>query len=246
MNKCIEIADIPIGITTVYDSLPGSSLKFETDKEPVFSVVTTEEDIENERRKVIEEAIYEKAESYPDYPEKDLESTAVYRKIANILPRFDAIVFHGSAVAVGDKAYLFTAKSGTGKTTHSKLWLKNIKGSYIVNGDKPVIRMIDGKPFVCGTPWMGKENYGTNKNVLLDAICFLKRGEENHLKPLEFSDMLSVILGQSYRPPTPDALLKTLKTIEKIGNSTRLYELTCNMEDEAAITAYRGICNDEF
>lgn len=239
MIKTLKLADIPIRIETLFDFiLPTEG--YETEEEPAFTVRIMEQDLLKERRKGIAEAIYE-GQPCPLYSPAELESTAVYRKIAAKLPEYDAIVFHGSAAAVGEKAYLFTAKSGTGKTTHTNLWLKNIEGSYIVNGDKPILRLMDGKPTVCGTPWMGKEGCGCNKNVPLAALCFLNRGTENRIEKTELSRVYPRLIGQTYRPETGAMVAKTVRILEKIGQSVPLYELFCNMEDEAARVSYKGM-----
>ena len=127
MDKKIKLANIPIEIHTLFDSLFHTE-EYETDETPDFTVCTTEQDIIAEQKKSIAECAYEGI-PYPNYSPAELENTAIYRKIADKLPEYDGLVFHGSAVAVGEKAFLFTAKSGTGKTTHTNLWLKNIKGS---------------------------------------------------------------------------------------------------------------------
>lgn len=244
MNKKLKIAKIPIEINTLFDSLVHTE-EYETQEAPFFTVSTSEQDILYERKISIEEAFYEGI-PYPDYSPAELENTAVYRRIAEKLPEYDAFVFHGSAVAVGEKAYLFTAKSGVGKTTHTNLWLKNIDGSFIVNGDKPVIRIIDGKPFVCGTPWMGKEGYGRNETVRLAAICFLMRDEENHIEKTKFQKVYPRLIGQVYRPENGALVAKTVKLLERIGQSVPIYELHCNMEDEAARVAFGGMSDDEI
>ncbi len=242
MLKIIKAANLSIEVNSVTDCIKCAN-EFLTDDKPDFSVTTTEDDVAYECKKCKSECEYEGIE-YPNYSFSELENTAVYRKIAEKIPSFDGYVFHGSAVAVNGKAYLFTAKSGTGKTTHTNLWLKNIDGSYIVNGDKPIIRIIDGEVFVCGTPWMGKERMGCNKCVPLQAVCFLSRGTENEIKKADFKDVVTNFIAQAYRPKSYDALMKTLKLIDYTGNKVGLYSLYCNMNDDAAITAYRGMCND--
>ena len=244
MYKTIKLAEIPIGISAQYDSLPHAAA-YETDESPVFTVTVTEEDILAEQKKSMAECRYEGI-PYPNYSPAELENTAIYRKIAARLPDFDAAVFHGSAVAVGDKAYLFTAKSGTGKSTHTALWLKNIEGSFIVNGDKPILRIMDGKPFVCGTPWMGKEGYGCPKNVPLSALCFLNRGQENRIEKVGFQKVYPRLIGQCYRPENGPAVAKTVKLLERIGQAVSLYELFCNREDEAATVAFKGMSDDNI
>lgn len=239
MKTRLKIADIVFEITTVFDCLKNTE-DYCTDAPFDVKIELKNEDIEDERIKSIRECEYENI-PYPDYPDYMLENTAVYRKIAAVLPNFDAFVFHGSAVAKDNKAYIFTAKSGTGKTTHTDLWLKNIDGSFIINGDKPIIRMIENKPFVYGTPWMGKENSGTNKKVPLFAVCRLERSKENRIEKSSFQELFPFLLGQCYRPTDGALLNKTVKDLTDIMSAVKLYTLYCNKEDEAAFTAYNGL-----
>ena len=244
MKKRIKVAGIPIEVETQFDSLPNTK-DYETTDAPAFSVCITEQDLRDEERKSVMECVHEHI-PYPGHTAAELENTAVYRKIAAKLPEYDALVFHGSAVAVGERAYLFTAKSGTGKTTHTNLWLKNIEGSFVVNGDKPILRLMDGNPVVCGTPWMGKEGFGQNAIVPLSAICVLNRGQENRIEKAAFQTVFPRLLGQSYRPENGALVVKTVKLLEQIGQRVSLYELFCNMEDEAARVAFGGMANDQL
>ncbi len=206
-----------------------------------FAVSVTEADIDAERCRSRNEYAYEGLR-YPNHSPEYLESTAAYRKIAQKLPDYQALVFHGSAVAVADRAFLFTAVSGTGKTTHTNLWLKNIDGSYIVNGDKPILRLFADGVKVCGTPWRGKERLGSNLCVPLQAICLLRRGETNTIREIPFAEAMPVLVGQTYRSPDRAALVKTLRILETVGKSVKLYALSCTMDDEAAWVSYRGMC----
>lgn len=96
------------------------------------------------------------------------------------LIKYNGILLHSSCVVVDDYAYVFSADSGTGKSTHTQLWLEHFGDrAYILNDDKPAIRLIDGKVYACGTPWSGKYDYSTPKIVELAGICFLQRSETN-------------------------------------------------------------------
>lgn len=237
----IEIAGICIEVNHTYDYFQKLSRPYiSTDKNIDFSVTVYETDIDFERKKYTEECKYEKI-PYRPLNASLLESTAIYRKIAQKLPMFSAIVFHGSAVAVDNNAFIFTAKSGMGKTTHTNLWLKNIKNSFVVNGDKPIIRIFDDGVKVCGTPWCGKENLGTNICVPLKSICILNRGNKNSICKTDFSDAISTLIGQTYRSNDTQVLVDTLKTLENIAKNVELYKLYCNMSDEASIISYNGM-----
>ena len=171
-----------------------------------------------------------------------LESTAVYRKIAERLPTYDAFVMHGSVIAVDGEAYIFTAKSGVGKTTHTRLWLKKFGDrAHVLNGDKPIIRFIDGTPYACGTPWRGKENYGVNEKLRLAGIVFFGRGVENKTYSVEKEDAFFTLSGQIYRSRDKDVLLKTLALTDKLVSSVKLVRAECNMENEAAEVVYNAL-----
>ncbi|MCD8120093.1 MAG: hypothetical protein LUE29_11580 [Lachnospiraceae bacterium] len=176
-------------------------------------------------------------------PEWEIEVLAVYRRIAERMPFYDTVLFHGSSIAVDDVAYLFTAKSGTGKSTHVRLWREYFGNrAVMVNDDKPLIRIMpDGSARVCGTPWMGKHRLGNPLQMPLKAICILERGEENRIVRIGKREAYSVFLQQIYHPYDPAAMAKTVEVMEKMMNRVGLYRLSCNMEPEAARVAYEGM-----
>ncbi|HBJ18900.1 MAG TPA: hypothetical protein DDY70_04060 [Clostridiales bacterium] len=226
----IRIADLPIGIDNRYSYLTELCRDYLTDEEPLFTVRASDEELREESRiSGIKNA-------------GCLESTVVYRAIARKLPDYDALVFHGAVLAMDGGAYAFTAKSGTGKTTHLRLWLSEFGDEvHILNGDKPILRYIDGTLFAAGTPWRGKENYGRCEKMPLAAITFLSRGEKNTMTPTSPGDALFSFFGQIFMPEDEGAAQKTLTLTERILADTRLYRLTCNMDPEAAHVARRAL-----
>ena len=189
-----------------------------------FSIKITDADLEIENQKADGE-----------FEKPYLESLAVYRKLLAVLLDKKAIVFHCSAVAVDGKAYLFTAPSGTGKSTHVRLW-KELFGNraVVVNDDKPIIRLIDGQLFVYGTPWNGKHELDTNVKVKVKAICKLERGEKNRIFEIDKSKMISTMLGQTLRPDKVEDLDKLLGIVAEILQNTALYRLECNKDISSA------------
>ena len=242
----ICIAGLPIRVEHSFSGFSSSARPYSADGAAYrFCVSISEEDLRLERQKTEEEYRLEQ-KPVVSFSDRSLEGTAIHRKIAEQLPLYDAVVFHGSAVAVDGRAYLFTARSGVGKTTHSRLWLKNIENSYIVNGDKPVLRLMNGQVYACGTPWTGKEQLGCNEMVPLSAICLLERGETNSIREIGFSEAFPVLLNQTYHPAGREAMTATLDMIKKIGSLVRFYRLSCNMEPEAAIVSYEGMCHGDL
>lgn len=143
---------------------------------------TSQSDIEYEREK---SALEDRKEGLPirNFPDSYLETLAVYRKFAENLLAYDTVLFHGSVVAVDGIGYLFTAKSGTGKSTHTRLWREYFgERAVMVNDDKPLLQVTENGVIVYGTPWDGKHHLSNNISVPLKAICILTRAEENHIE----------------------------------------------------------------
>ncbi|MCR5151229.1 MAG: hypothetical protein K6B52_08420 [Clostridiales bacterium] len=236
----ISLAGIPIHISAGYETSLRYCRDYITSAAPKFSVDINQNDIEFEREKSEKE---DKDKGLPprQFADSYLETLAIYRKISEKLPYYDTVLFHGAVVAVGNKSWMFTAPSGTGKTTHTGLWLKNIPGAYIVNGDKPLIKLTNGGAVACGTPWRGKEHYGRNVQVPLEGIVFLEQSAENGIKQVTLSDELPSMLSQCYRPADTGAFLKTLQLINSLAGCVKIYRMGCNMEDEAALIAYEFV-----
>ena len=220
----IKIADLPIAIDNRYDWVFRMARDYLTDEEPVFTVSVSDEEIEAERRA-----------SNTDYPSAYYESIVAYRHIAEKMPEYNAFVFHGAIMENADVAYAITANSGVGKTTHVSLWLTEFSDIKILNGDKPLIRFIDGAPYVYGTPWQGKENYGHNGKKPLSAIVFLRRGEKNTAEKISPADAVMDFMTQIYLPKkSPVTLSKTMSLANKLIGGVKLVRLYCNMDPEAA------------
>lgn len=242
MNKGLySFADINVEVTSVYPRVHDYCKDYKADGEPDFSVSTTEEDIDLEIIKTEEEYTYENL-PLPNYTIDVYELTAVYRKIAEKMIDYDSFVFHGSVIAVDGEGYLFTAKSGTGKSTHTRLWRERFGDrAVMVNDDKPILKVTDEGVFAYGTPYNGKHRLGCKMSVPLKAICILERGEKNTINKIRKSEAYAMLLQQAYRPKDPVSMAKTLKLIDKLAEKTGLYRLECNISAEAAEVAYNGM-----
>lgn len=239
----IRIADTVIEIHSLYDEIYKHCFEYITDDEDItITVKTTLEDIDFEKDKALK-GLTSNEENPSLFPDSFLEINAVHRKICSELIHHNILLLHGSAVAVDGKAYIFIAPSGTGKTTHTNLWLKNIKGSFIVNGDKPLLKVRDHKIAVYGTPWCGKEKMQTNTCVDLQAIIVLDRSDNNEISEISFKQAFSPILAQSYRSTDKNYILKTVEIITQLSQNVRFYHIRCNMQDEASLLAYKYMNN---
>lgn len=226
----IKLCGKIIEIKSLYSMVYEQCLEYLTDEAPAdISIEITQVDIAFEKQKTKEEL-----------SEGNFEVSAVHRKICLSLIDDDIFLMHGSVVAVGNSAYMFTAPSGTGKTTHTRIWLKNIEGSFVVNGDKPLLYVGD-EVLAFGTPWCGKEKMQAKVSVPLKAIVILERAKENEIKEINFMEAFPVLLSQSFRGNDKTHLAKTISLINKVSSKVKFYRLKCNMDDEAAVTAYKGL-----
>ena len=171
-----------------------------------------------------------------------IESICCYRKIANILPSFDAFVLHAAVVEVDGGAYGFLAKSGVGKTTHIKLWKKLLGNNLtFLNGDKPIIRIINNIPVAFGTPWCGKENYGTNTFACLKSLTFIERSMDNKIEDLDKTNVIKRLIHQVFLPSDEVLSIKTLDLLNQTILSINTYILYCNQDISSAELAYKKL-----
>ncbi len=150
--------------------------------------------------------------------------------------RFDGMMLHSSAVALGGWAYLFSGPCGEGKSTHAKLW-KEVFGSeaVIINDDKPTLRRLDGRWFAYGTPWCGKDGINVNRKVPLGGICFLKQGTETRIRRLENPESTAnVILQTMHRFKDEENLTRMLSHVDKLVREIPMFELENQPVPDAA------------
>ncbi len=170
------------------------------------------------------------------------EVSCAYRAIAMQLPRFDAFVLHAAVIECDGKAYAFSAPSGTGKSTHISLWQKAFGSRVrVINGDKPILRLIDGKWYAFGTPWCGKERISLNAAAPLAAICFLQRAAQNSIAPIDDARAVNRLFYQILMPSEEEQALRFLDLLDKMAVTVPFYQLNCNISPEAALVAYRGM-----
>lgn len=180
---------------------------------------------------------------YPDAPEDYLENICIYRLICKKIIGFGGILIHSAAISADGNGYLFSAARGTGKTTHMRLWLKRFgERAFVINGDKPIVREIDGKFFVFGTPWCGKEGINTNTYAPINGICILKRAQKNAIEKTPANIALSHLLTQTAEPEKGADTIAFLDILDRLIKNVPIYTLHCNMDLEAADVAYNGMC----
>lgn len=145
------------------------------------------------------------------------------------------LLIHASCVRYQDKAYPFIAQSGTGKSTHTSLWLQHIEGTDLMNDDNPIIRIQDEKVICYGSPWSGKTPCYRNIHAPLGAITQIERAKQNSIEPL--SPILAFAsLLQACSTMTWDRTIyrNQCDTLTKIIETTPIYTLYCLPNAEAA------------
>lgn len=156
---------------------------------------------------------------------------------------FQGIMLHASAVVYEGQAYLFSAPSGTGKSTHTALW-KQVFGEdnvFILNDDKPALRLTKDGWMAYGTPFSGKVDLSRNVGIPLKAICFIERGETTEIAPMPEKEAIQNLMFQTIRPRDVADMELVLQLVEKIIGSIPVYQMRCTMEPEAAKIAYEAM-----
>lgn len=216
----IEIAGLVIGIDAISTGVYGLCIKYLSDKKPIFRVSITEDELQQEIEKnrllgFITNEVF-------------LESIGIYRKIAEIVLSYDILLMHGVVIAHNTNAFMLIASSGTGKTTHARQWLLKDKDAFILNGDKPLIKIESDDLLACGTPWNGKEGMGTNTIVQLGAIVILVRNNDNYIEEISFATAYPYLISHVHRPEDVVKMKSTLELLQKIKGKVRFYKFYMN------------------
>ena len=233
-NFNVEIAGMRFSVSTEHEYAGKVMHDYIVDSKGDHILQITQADIDHERVlvKESEESVDQHLLNVPDFY---LESIAVLRKMADYVCEYNRVLMHGSTIAINGKGYIFTALSGTGKSTHTAL-LRKLHGenAVMINDDKPFVHVAEDKVYVCGTPWMGKHQIGCNMIVPLEGIFFLHRSEENVLTSISAEKALPLLLTQCHRPAQAEKLMFTLDLLDQILTRVPLYDFGCNMDISAA------------
>ena len=192
------------------------------------------------------EEMKRRKEEYPHLTLNEWEyihtGSAFYRDILD----YEGFGLHSSAVALENRAVLFSGPCGIGKSTHAGLWQQyfGADNAVIINDDKPVLRLHKGSFYVYGTPWSGKSTLNANIRVPLGAIVFLRQAKENHIRRLDSLEAIRMLVYQSLRPNSDmDKMNKLLNLIDVLVPHVAVYHLDCNISLAAVKLAYDTIYN---
>lgn len=167
------------------------------------------------------------------------ESIQVFQEIVERLIPSGYMLMHGAVVARDGYGYMFTARSGVGKTTRVQRWLEAYPDSVVVNGDKPLMQVREGKlPLAYGSPWCGKEGWNTNMSVPLRAIFLLERSEENRIERITEAQAFIKLLPQMHRPADPDLGRNVLRMLRILTAQVAVYRFCSAPTQEAVRLAW--------
>ena len=208
-----------------------------TEDAPDFSCTVTPDSLRFEQAELDEEARLE-GFRFRTFTDPFLERAAIQRAFAEHLFDRDTLLFHGSAVALDGRGYLFTARSGTGKSTHTRLW-REVFGARatMINDDRPFLQLTDSGVLVCGNPWSGKHGLDSNVTLPLQGICILERGLEDRIRPISAEEALPMLQKQTYCPLESEKYAAFLRLTEKLAQSIPLWRMECTKSPQAAQVA---------
>lgn len=237
----MELAGVPCRIRCRYSYNRDHLRDYVTDRAPLFVVEPSEEDLRKMQADFdrMNEAQGVACRSYSD---SFLENNAIHALLAEELVKHDVVLMHGSALCMDGEAYIFTAASGTGKSTHSRLWREKFgERVWMINDDKPLLKIEKNLVTVWGSPWDGKHRLSRNASAPLKALVWLTRDETNHIEPMSRADAFPVILRQIYHSDDPAVMTHIMELEKTLLEEAELYRLGCNMSPEAAVTAFEGM-----
>ncbi len=165
-----------------------------------------------------------------------------YYKLLN----FDGFMLHSSTIGYNGKAYIFTADSGTGKSTHTSLWRQYVDGVVMINDDKPAMKLIDGQFHAVGTPWSGKTDQNTDISVPVGGVVLLHRGTNNTIRPATPLETIPFLMRQTQVPSKPENVDKLTDLLDKFIRQIPIYVLECDMSEDAVKTSFEALTNTEY
>lgn len=232
MKTIIKIADIPIGIELQNDGYLPAFSPYITSEEPVFSISITMDDIQKVR---------ERRKEYAEESDQYIEYMELYNKIADKMLNCDRAGFHGVAFLWQGKAWIFTALSGTGKTTQYVLW-KSLFGEEIqmINGDKPFLSFYSDEIILHPSPWAGKECLSQKITAPLGGIILLEQSKENKISRLSPSEAAGMLFLQfMFSRENAEDVRKICELEEKLLTKIPVWKLMNRGDKESA-----KLCHD--
>ena len=163
-----------------------------------------------------------------------------------VLASHNAIAIHSSAIECEGRVVLFLGESGTGKSTHTRLWREHITGARLLNDDSPIVRFIDGKAMIYGSPWSGKTPCYKNLSYPIAAFCRLSQAPQNDIRRLSTIAAIGAVLPSTPPQFAHDSVLQDsiCSTLGELLRRVPAYHLACLPNSEAAQLSYKTMINN--
>jgi len=237
----LQIAGQVVAVTALFESTQYYCRAYLTELPAAFSVAVTRKDLEAEQLRLHREALAEGLRPRV-FPEPFLERSFIQQRIADHLLFHNILLFHGSAVAVDGQGFLFLARSGTGKSTHTRFWREAFEQrAVMINDDKPFLKLHEDSVTVFGSPWSGKHGLDSNIAVPLKGICILERGEKNTICPITPAEAMPMLHKQVYHPLDPAKADGLIAMLDHLAAHIPLWHMACTKDLSAAHMAYKAM-----
>ena len=238
---CAELAGVAVQIRCRCPETRLFLREYETGRAPDFSLELSDADLQWAQAELDRQDAAAGRDARPR-SEDAAENMVLHRLLAESLTEYGVLLVHGSALALDGEGFLFTAPSGTGKSTHAALW-RQVFGERVqmLNDDKPLLRVRDDGVTVFGSPWDGKHHLSRNASAPLRAIARIERAAENRAEPLPKAQAFPILMTQAYASRDSAVMARILRLEERILDLVPFYTLRCNREPAAARTAYERL-----
>lgn len=233
--RCL-IADLKVEVGVRFEKLENCLEKYRYDfaSTPDICIIPEEERLQSAFK------------NNPSISPENIEYIATGSMFYYKLLKFGGFMLHSSTIEKDGKAYIFTANSGTGKSTHTSLWQKYLADVTMINDDKPAIVLKDGTFYAVGTPWSGKNNESTNIAVPVGGLVLLKRGKVNTIRKAPPTETVPFLMQQTLASKKEENTLMQVDLLDKFLKSTPAYVLECDISEEAVKTSYEALTGKKY
>ena len=237
----VELAGVPIEIMCRNRGNVDFFQGYLTEKTPLVQIAPSDDELRRQR----DFCLFLKDEgefSIPELTDEYVEDVVIEAQIADLLVEYGTLQFHGSALRMDGEAYIFTAPSGVGKSTHARFWRETFGDRVVmINDDRPLVRVREDRAIVYGSPWNGKHRLGANVSAPLKAIALLNRGVENRIEPISAAEAFPTVFRQAHTSPNPGTLKEIMNLEQALLKTALCCRLYCNLSSEAATVEWRGM-----
>ncbi len=228
---CYRIAELTVDMEPRYDLLKRRAEKYRVSDDCQPDIVL----------RLSDDYLEKKRATTPHISLEEHEYIWMGAAFSGQLWKYDAMTIHASAVALDDRAYLFSAQSGVGKTTHTKLWLRRFPDAFIIDDDHPVVRLENGRLMVHGTPFSGNSDENRNVKRPLASLVFIQRDTNDWIRRLTDKEAAVEIYRNIGVSRKPEAVAVKLNLMDHMTKTVLLCQMGCTMHEHAADVAYHFI-----